>query len=106
MAGSDKDNGKQHGVVLKERAKAKRPKLYRVLFHNDDFTTMEFVVLVLRKFFEKDRAEATRVMLEVHQTGIGMVAAYAYEVAETKVNKAAAFAKAHDYPLRITMEPE
>ncbi len=80
--------------------------MYRVLFHNDDFTTMEFVVLVLRKFFDKDRTEATRIMLSVHNSGIGMVGAYAYEVAETKVYQATEFARQHEYPLRITMEPE
>ncbi len=80
--------------------------MYKVLFHNDDYTTMDFVVLVLRQFFDKDRTEATRVMLMIHHSGIGVAGCYAYEVAETKVHQASEYSRAHDYPLRITMEPE
>lgn len=105
MAG-DRDKNPNTGTVLKERQQTKRPPLYKVLFHNDDFTTMEFVVHVLKKFFDKDRTEATRIMLHIHHSGIGLVGLYPFEVAETLVQQASDYALANEYPLRITMEPD
>ncbi len=106
MSDRSKDTSKKRGVAVKERTHTKRPKMYRVLFHNDDYTTMDFVVLVLRQFFDLDRTEATRVMLMVHHSGSGVAGCYAYEVAETKIHQASEFSRAHDFPLRITMEPD
>ncbi len=77
----------------------------RVLFHNDDYTTMEFVVDVLRRFFDKDPTEATRIMLMVHYTGVGVAGVYPAEIAETKAAQATEYARAHEYPLLITTEP-
>src|SRR5262249_1105603 len=72
-------------VLLRERPKTKKPSLYQVLLHNDDYTTMEYVVHVLMKYFQKNETEATDIMLKVHKTGIGIAGVYTYEVAETKV---------------------
>ncbi len=105
MAG-DRDKRPNTGTILKERPKTKRPKLFKVLFHNDDYTTMEFVVHILKKFFEKDRTEATRIMLQIHHQGIGLVGIYPFDVAETRLKNASDYAHANEYPLLITMEPE
>jgi ATP-dependent Clp protease adaptor protein ClpS len=96
----------QRGVAVKDRAKTKRPKLYKVLLHNDDFTTMEFVIDVLIKFFTKTRTEATRIMLLVHHTGHGVAGVYTHEIAETKITLVAQYAERHEHPLRITMEAD
>ena len=86
--------------------KVKRPRLYRVLMHNDDYTTRDFVIWVLQTIFRKSEADAVRIMLHVHQTGIGVAGLYTREVAETKVTKTERMAREHEYPLRLTMEPE
>jgi ATP-dependent Clp protease adaptor protein ClpS len=98
----DDDSGT--GVVTKTRPKTKRPALYRVLLLNDDYTPMEFVVLVLEKFFQKGREEATHIMLHVHQHGVGECGIYTYEVAETKVTQVMDFARKHQHPLQCVME--
>src|SRR5204863_8541030 len=98
----DDDSGTN--VVTKTRPKTKRPALYRVLLLNDDYTPMEFVVLVLEKFFQKGREEATRIMLHVHQHGVGECGVYTYEVAETKVTQVMDFARKHQHPLQCVME--
>jgi ATP-dependent Clp protease adaptor protein ClpS len=92
------------GLATKTRPKAKRPALYRVLLLNDDYTPMEFVVLVLEKFFQKGREEATHIMLHVHQHGVGECGIYTYEVAETKVTQVMDFARKHQHPLQCVME--
>ena len=92
------------GVATKTRPKTKRPQLYRVLLLNDDYTPMEFVVLVLEKFFQKVREEATHVMLQVHQHGVGECGVYTYEIAETKVTQVMDFARKHQHPLQCVME--
>jgi len=92
------------GVATKTRPRTKRPSLYRVLLLNDDYTPMEFVVLVLERFFQKGREEATRIMLHVHQHGVGECGTFTYEVAETKVTQVMDFARKHQHPLQCVME--
>ncbi len=109
MAGSGRRNGGEDGrtgIDTKTRPKTKRPSLYKVLLLNDDYTPMEFVVYVLEKFFNKNSDEATRIMLHVHQKGVGICGVYTYEVAETKVTQVMSFARQHQHPLQCTMEKE
>jgi len=97
---------RQEGVEVKERAKTKRPPLYKVLLHNDDYTTKEFVVMVLQAVFHKSEVDANRIMLHVHENGVGVAGVYPYEVAETKIAKTLALARRYEYPLQLSMEPE
>jgi ATP-dependent Clp protease adaptor protein ClpS len=101
----DKDDN-QTGIITRTKVRTKKPSLYKVLLLNDDFTPMEFVVLVLERFFGKGREEATRVMLHVHQKGVGICGVYTFEVAETKVTQVMDFARKHQHPLQCTMEKE
>ncbi len=94
------------GLVTKTRPKTKKPSLYKVLLLNDDYTPMEFVVLVLEKYFSKGREEATRIMLHVHHKGVGICGVFTYEVAETKVTQVMDFSRQHGHPLQCTMEKE
>ncbi|MEG9884391.1 MAG: ATP-dependent Clp protease adapter ClpS [Hyphomicrobiales bacterium] len=94
------------GVLTEARTCAKKPSLYKVLLLNDDYTPMEFVVHVIEKFFNKGRDEATRIMLQVHQSGRGVCGVYTYEIAETKVTWVMAFASRHQHPLQCSMEKE
>jgi ATP-dependent Clp protease adaptor protein ClpS len=91
-------------VITKTRPQTKRPNLYRVLLLNDDYTPMEFVVHVLERFFNKDHETAHRIMMHVHQHGIGECGVYTYEVAETKVTQVMDFARKHQHPLQCIME--
>ncbi|MFP4361588.1 MAG: ATP-dependent Clp protease adapter ClpS [Alphaproteobacteria bacterium] len=93
-------------VATKTRTKTQRPSLYKVLLLNDDYTPMEFVVLVLQRFFGKSAEDATRIMLHVHQKGVGVCGVYTYEIAETKVAQVIEFARHHQHPLQCTMEKE
>jgi len=93
-------------VVAEPKQAVKRPKLFRVLLHNDDYTTMEFVIHVLQTVFRKSDAEAVEIMLNVHQNGIGVAGKYALAVAETKTTTVHAMAKDKGFPLRCSMEPE
>ncbi len=93
-------------MATRAKPKTKKPSLYKVLLLNDDYTPMEFVVAVLEQFFSKDRAEATRIMLHVHQHGVGLCGVFTYEVAETKVAQVIDFARRHQHPLQCTMEKE
>lgn len=103
--GSDGDNaGNGTAVITRTKPKVKRPNLYRVLLLNDDYTPMEFVVLVLERFFRKTRDEATQIMLHVHQNGVGECGVYTYEVAETKVTQVMDFARQNQHPLQCVME--
>lgn len=95
---------KKTGLLLKTRPKTKKPSMYKVLLLNDDYTPMEFVVHVVEKFFNKNHAEATDVMLHVHRRGVGVCGVYTYEIAETKVAQVMEFARAHEQPLQCTME--
>jgi len=91
-------------VVTKTRPKTKRPNLYRVLLLNDDYTPMEFVVHVIMRFFGKTQDDATRIMLHVHNHGVGECGVFTYEVAETKVTQVMDFARKHQHPLQCVME--
>ena len=100
----DSDLGDQAGVATKTRARSKKPSQYKVLMLNDDYTPMEFVVMCLKRFFRMDLEQATRVMLHVHQKGVGVCGVYPYEVAETKVNQVMDFARQNQHPLQCTLE--
>lgn len=102
--GGDKDGDDQVGVVTKTQTKTKQPSMYKVLILNDDYTPMEFVVMVLKRFFKMDMEQATRVMLHVHQKGVGVCGVFSYEVAETKVNQVMDFARQNQHPLQCTLE--
>jgi ATP-dependent Clp protease adaptor protein ClpS len=94
----------QVGVATKTRTKPKRPSQFKVLMLNDDYTPMEFVVMVLKRFFGMDLEQATRVMLHVHQKGVGICGIFPYEIAETKVNQVMDFARQNQHPLQCTLE--
>jgi len=98
--------GAGSGVVTKTRAKTKKPSLYKVLLLNDDYTPMEFVVLILERIFGKNRDEAVQIMLLVHRHGVGICGLFTFEVAETKVAQVIEFARRHEHPLQCTMEKE
>ena len=93
-------------TVQEAKPKLQKPPLYKVILLNDDYTPMEFVVIVLERFFQKNREEATRIMLHVHQKGIGICGIFTREVAETKVRQVMVFASENQHPLQCTMEPE
>ncbi len=102
---SEKDaGGTGIGVATKTRTRTKKPTPYRVLMLNDDYTPMEFVVLVLQRFFRMSIDDATRVMLHVHQKGVGVCGTFSYEVAETKVSQVMDFARDNQHPLQCTLE--
>jgi ATP-dependent Clp protease adaptor protein ClpS len=103
-ADRDDDGDASTGVATRTRARTKKPTPYRVLMLNDDYTPMEFVVLVLKRFFSMNMDEATRVMLHVHQKGVGVCGIFTYEVAETKVNQVMDFARQNQHPLQCTLE--
>jgi ATP-dependent Clp protease adaptor protein ClpS len=94
----------EHGVVTRTRPKTKKPSNYKVLLLNDDYTPMEFVVLVLQRYFSMDLEDATRVMLQVHQQGVAVCGVFTYEVAETKVSQVIDFARENQHPLQATLE--
>ena len=105
-AGDDSGAGGQGqlGVATKTRAKPKKPSQFKVLLLNDDYTPMEFVVMVLKRFFNMDMEQATRVMLHVHQRGVGVCGIFPYEIAETKVNQVMDCARQNQHPLQCTLE--
>jgi ATP-dependent Clp protease adaptor protein ClpS len=88
------------------REKIDKPRMYKVLLHNDNYTTMEFVVLVLMSIFLKPESEAVQIMLDVHRKGIGVAGVYQREIAETKVERAMQMARQAQFPFLVTMEPE
>jgi ATP-dependent Clp protease adaptor protein ClpS len=90
----------------KKKEKLKKPPLYKVLFHNDNYTTMEFVVWVLQSVFHKSESDSVAIMMNVHRTGFGVAGVFTRDVAETKVNKTHALAREHEFPLKLTIEPE
>ncbi len=94
----------EEAVVAESRHKLKRPPLYKVLIHNDNFTTMEFVVFVLQEVFQHSETVATIIMLQVHTQGVGVAGVYPFEIAEMKVSKVTNLAQAHEFPLLCTME--
>lgn len=93
-------------VATEAEHQVKRPSLYAVLLHNDDYTTMEFVVMVLMQAFHHSEPKAAQIMLQVHQKGVGVAGVYTYEVAEARIAKVARLAREHEFPLRCTMQPE
>ncbi|CAN5160021.1 ATP-dependent Clp protease adapter ClpS [soil metagenome] len=107
MSERDSQRGSgQTGVITKTAPKTQKPSLYKVLLLNDDYTPMEFVVHVLERFFNKGREDATRIMLHVHQKGVGICGVYTFEIAETKVTQVMDFARKNQHPLQCTMEKE
>ncbi len=93
-------------VVVKARPKTRKPAMYKVLMLNDDYTPMEFVVHVLERFFQKNREEATQIMLHVHRRGVGVCGVFTYEVAETKVTQVMDLARQNQHPLQCTIEKD
>lgn len=102
----DGGSGSSTGIITKTKPKTKKPSLYKVLLLNDDYTPMDFVIQVLEQIFSKGREDATRIMLHVHQHGVGICGVYTYEVAETKVANVIEFARRHQHPLQCTMEKD
>lgn len=102
----DSSEDEQTNVLLKTRPKTKKPAMYKVLLLNDDYTPMEFVVHILEKFFNKNKQEATDIMLHVHRRGVGICGVFTYEVAETKVAQVMDYARINEQPLQCTMEKE
>jgi len=97
---------REGGTQLKERPKLKKPPMYKVLLHNDDYTTREFVVLILRDSFRKRDDDAVAIMMHVHNSGVGVAGVYTYEVAEAKVDKTMNLARKFEFPLQLTIEEE
>lgn len=105
MAGQFEDDT---GTVVEKKSatKQERPRLFRVLLHNDDYTTRDFVVTVLTDVFHRSEPEAVQIMLHVHYNGVGIAGIFTREVAETKIRTVETMAREHEYPLRLSMEPE
>jgi len=103
MAG---DDDSETGIAVQTKTRTQRPPMYKVLLLNDDFTPMEFVVMVLERFFGMNHAQAFELMLTVHKKGLAVVGVFAYEIAETKVNQVMEMARQHQHPLQCTMEKE
>ena len=96
----------ERGLATKERPEAKKPRMYKVLLHNDDYTTMEFVVHVLMQFFRRSETEATQIMLTVHHKGKGVAGVYTRDTASTKATQVIEYARENQMPLMCTVEPE
>ena len=105
MANEDDRNGNGQ-LILDSRTKTKKPSMYKVIMLNDDYTPMEFVVHVLQKFFGRSSAEATQIMLNVHQRGVGVCGVYSFEIAESKAQKTIDYARKNDHPLQLQLEKE
>ncbi|WP_206611126.1 ATP-dependent Clp protease adapter ClpS [Halobacteriovorax sp. HLS] len=103
-SGEDEENDGELATIKK--IKVKKPKKYKVLIHNDDYTTMEFVVYVLQKIFHKNMDEAQAIMLKVHKEGVGVCGVYSFEIAESKSSKVLREAKENGHPLKCSIEPE
>lgn len=106
MVGPKKEEGEEHGVATKTRNVVKRPKRFKVILHNDDYTTMEFVIFILQKVFFKSGVEAQEIMLKIHNEGAGVCGVYIHEVAETKIVKVNSLSKENGHPLRCSLEEE
>ena len=108
MAQKKHEQEEEGGVATQKRTERKlaRPKMYRVLLHNDDFTTMEFVVALLMHVFHHDESSANAIMMHIHQKGMGVAGVYTYEVAETKVAQVKELAEKAEFPLLCTFEPD
>ena len=102
MAGAGRES--EGSVITEKKQQTKQPSMYKVLLHNDDYTTMDFVVMVLETVFHKSAEEATLIMLNVHEQGLGVAGVYTREVAETKVILVHDLARKNEYPLKCSME--
>ena len=102
----DDDGGTGTDVIAKPRTRTKKPRHYKVLLLNDDYTPMDFVIYILEQFFNKSRSDATGIMLQVHKSGVGLCGVFTYEVAETKVSQVLNIARQNEHPLQCTMEKE
>jgi ATP-dependent Clp protease adaptor protein ClpS len=102
----DRDAQSHGAVATAEQTRTQPPRMFKVLLHNDDYTPMDFVVMVLREVFRHSEPEAIHIMLSVHRRGVGLAGVYTYEIAETKLQKVIALARQHEHPLQCTMEPE
>ena len=100
------DDIPETGVVTKSKPKTKKPSLYKVILLNDDYTPMEFVVEILKGFFNKSHEEALQIMLHVHQKGVGICGVFPYEIAETKATQVMDMAHHNQHPLQCTLEKE
>ena len=100
---TDDGNG-QSQVVLETRPRTKKPSMYKVIMLNDDYTPMEFVVYVLQRFFSMSGDQATAIMLNVHQRGVGVCGVYSYEVAEAKATQVMDYARQNEHPLQLQIE--
>lgn len=100
------DDDGDAGVAVKTRAKTKKPSMYKVLMLNDDYTPMEFVIYILERIFNKSNDEAMRIMLHVHQKGVGMCGVFTFEVAETKAAQVMDMARRNQHPLQCTIEKD
>ncbi|MBT3628743.1 MAG: ATP-dependent Clp protease adapter ClpS [Rhodospirillaceae bacterium] len=98
--------GEDTGTLTKTKPKTKKPSMYKVLLLNDDYTPMEFVILVLMRIFGMPQENATEVMMHVHRRGVGVCGVYPFEVAETKVTQVVDFARRNEHPLQCTMEKD
>lgn len=105
-SGESGGNGLGTGVITKVKPRTKKPAMYKVVLLNDDYTPMEFVVVVLERFFGKSQEEATQIMLHVHRRGIGICGVYPYEIAETKVTQVIDFALKNEHPLQCMLEKD
>ena len=105
-SGGDNYTNINIGVVERTKPKTRKPSMYKVIMLNDDYTPMEFVILVLERFFSKSHEEATNIMLHVHQKGVGICGVFTYEVAETKVTQVMDLAQQQEHPLQCTFEKE
>ena len=106
IASGPSDDGPDGSVVVETRPKTRKPPLYKVLLLNDDYTPMEFVVLILERFFGLTHAQSFEIMLTVHKKGVAVVGVFSHEIAETKVGQVMDFARRHQHPLQCTMEKE
>ncbi len=102
----NRDDSHQADTLLKPKAKTKKPSMYKVILLNDDYTPMDFVILILEKFFHKNKTEAAEIMMHVHRRGVGVCGIFTFEIAETKVTQVMDYAREHEQPLQCTMEKE
>ena len=105
LQGADDENDQQTGTITVVKTDLSRPKLFKVLMHNDDYSTMEFVIHVLKKFFSKSEAEAYELMMKVHLEGMAICGIYTYEVAESKTQKVNKYSRDKGHPLTTSFEP-
>lgn len=107
MSDSDRrEPGRRDDTSVITKKRVKRPPLYRVLFHNDDYTTRDFVVMALMRYFHKSHPEAQSLMLRIHTSGVGIAGVYPYDIARTKQAEVEGLARQNDMPLKLTLEPD